>query len=81
MVSEDCTYSGGGGELTALVSGTLYKVEDMVPSGTVFGEDDVYKEGLSANTKFFLVGSASSSTTVKFNNNESNQKTIDGTSW
>lgn len=81
VVSEDCTYSGGGGELTALVSGTLYKVEDMVPSGTVFGEDDVYKEGLSANTKFFLVGSASSSTTVKFNNNESNQKTIDGTSF
>ncbi len=73
--------------LSALVAGTLYEVPDMIPSGASLTSDDQFFEGLSANTKFTLIGSASSSTTPKVNNKSSNDRTIagitfdDGSMW
>ena len=73
--------------LTALVAGTLYEVPDMIPSGESLSSSDQFFEGLSANTKFELIGSASSSTTPKVNNSSTNDKTIagiafdDGSMW
>lgn len=64
--------------LTALVANTLYEVPDMIPSGASLTSSDQFFDGLSANTKFELIGSGSGSTTPKVNNNSSNDKTIDG---
>lgn len=64
--------------LTALECNTLYEVPDMIPSGASLTSSDQFFDGLSANTKFELIGSASGSTTPKVNNNSSNDKTIDG---
>ena len=63
---------------TALVANTLYEVPDMIPSGASLTSSDQFFDGLSANTKFELIGSGSGSTTPKVNNNSSNDKTIDG---
>ncbi len=63
---------------TALVINTLYEVPDMIPSGATLTDGDQFFEGLSANTKFELIGSASSSTTPKANSKSTNDKTIDG---
>jgi len=73
--------------LTALVEGTLYEVPDMIPDGASLTSSDQFFEGLSANARFELIGSASGSTTPKVNNNSSNDKTIagitfdDGSMW
>ena len=45
--------------LTALVSGTLYTPGDMLPTGVSISSSSSYEEGLSDNTKFFIVGDAS----------------------
>ena len=63
---------------TALECNTLYEVPDMIPSGESLTSRDQFFDGLSANTKFELIGSGSGSTTPKVNNNSSNDKTIDG---
>ena len=63
---------------TALVINTLYEVPDMIPSGASLTSDDKFFDGLSANTKFELIGSGSDETTPKVNNSSSNDKTIDG---
>ena len=65
--------------LTALEDGTLYKVPDMVPSGTVLPTSgDLFVDGLSANTKFELIGTGNgaSGTTPKVNDDSNNDKTI-----
>lgn len=46
------------GTLTALECGTLYKVENMVPSGVTLSETGQYAAGISENTKFEVIGDA-----------------------
>ena len=72
------TTSAAAASQTALVINTLYKVPGMIPSGESLTSSDQFFDGLSANTKFELIGSGSGSTTPKVNNNSSNDKTIDG---
>ncbi|MBR6168084.1 MAG: InlB B-repeat-containing protein [Paludibacteraceae bacterium] len=85
--SKSATFTTSAATLSALVAGTLYEVPDMIPGGESLTSGDQFFEGLSANTKFTLIGSASSSTTPKVNNSSSNDKTIagitfdDGSMW
>ena len=44
--------------LSALVSGTGYTPADMLPTSMTISTDPTYAEGLSDNTKFFIVGDA-----------------------
>lgn len=87
FANPDLTLYAKWSTLTALEAGTLYEVPDMIPSGASLTSDDQFFEGLSANTKFTLIGSASSSKTPKVNNNSSNDRTIagiifdDGSMW
>lgn len=46
------------GTLTALECGTLYKVENMVPSGVTLSGTGQYATGISANGKFEVIGDA-----------------------
>ena len=78
VASQECTYHAPVASLTALVINTLYEVPDMIPSGATLTDGDQFFEGLSANNKFQLIGSASGSTTPKVNNKSSNDQTIDG---
>ncbi len=72
------TVSAAPAGQTALVINTLYEVPDMIPSGASLTTGDQFFEGLSANTKFELIGSASNSKTPKVNNDPNNDRTIDG---
>ena len=60
VASQACTYHAAvtcTGEPTALVSGTLYKVEDMASAcATTLTTTGQYKYGLSTNGKFYVVG-------------------------
>lgn len=81
-ITDDACYSWTGVAIncvvqTALVANTLYEVPDMIPSAASLTSEDQFFDGLSANTKFELIGSASGSTTPKVNNNTSNDRTID----
>lgn len=60
-ITDDACYNWTGtaiscATLTALVSGTRYDVADMVPEGTTITGSEQTPTGLSANTKFYLVG-------------------------
>lgn len=60
-ITDDACYSWTGVAIscavqTALVSGTRYDVADMVPEGTTITGSEQTPTGLSANTKFYLVG-------------------------
>lgn len=57
--------------LTALVSGTRYDVADMVPNGTTISGTEQTLTGLSANTKFYLVGPTAMAV-------KNDAKTVDG---
>ena len=87
FANPDLTLYAKWSTLTALEAGTLYEVPDMIPEGESLSSSDQFFEGLSANTKFTLIGSASSSTTPKVNNSSSNDRTIagitfdDGSMW
>ena len=59
VASQACTYHAPAASLTALVSGTLYTPGDMLPTGVSISPSSSYEEGLSDNTKFFIVGDAS----------------------
>ena len=63
--------------LTALVSGTRYDVAVMVPNGTTITSSDQFVDGISANSKFELIGTGSGATgtTMKV---KSDAKTVNG---
>jgi len=60
--------------LTALEDGTRYDVADMVPAGTTISSTEQTPTGLSANTKFYLVGPTAMAV-------KDDAKTVDGISF
>lgn len=91
VASQACTYHAAvtcTGDPTALVSGTLYKVEDM--ASACLGEitsDSKYYYGLSSNGKFYVTGTtnANNSSTgtveIKTASNTISGKTFSSIAW